>query len=46
MKQYLSNFDFAPLTCDPALFPGKEIPNIAKSDRIFLEREEEIKTSF
>ena len=35
MKKYLSNFDSTPLTCDPALFPGKNIPNIAKSDRIF-----------
>ena len=24
------------LTCDPALFPHKNIPNIAKSNRIFL----------
>ena len=35
MKQYLSNFDSDPLTCDPALFPGKNIANIAKSNRIF-----------
>ena len=35
MKQYLSNFDSTPLTFDPALFPGKNIPNIAKSNRIF-----------
>ena len=35
MKQCLSNFDSTPLTCEPpapALFPGKNIPNIAKSD--------------
>ena len=35
MKQYLSNFDSTPLTCDPVLFPGKNIPNIAKSNRFF-----------
>ena len=35
MKKYLSNFGTAPLTCDPALFPGKNIPNIAKSNGIF-----------
>ena len=35
MKKYLSNFGTAPLTCDPALFPGKNIPNIAKRNRIF-----------
>ena len=34
-KQYLSNFDSTPLTCDRALFPGKNIPNIAKLNRIF-----------
>ena len=38
MKQCLSNFDSVPLTCDPALFPGKNIPNIAKNNRIFPER--------
>ena len=35
MKQHLSNFNSATLTCDPTVFPGKIIPNIAKSDRIF-----------
>ena len=35
MKQYLSNFDSIPLTLDTALFPGKNIPNIAKINRIF-----------
>ena len=35
MKKYSSNFDSTPLTCDSSLFPGKNIPNIAKSDRIF-----------
>ena len=35
MKQYLSNFDSPSFTCDPALFSGKNIPNIAKSNRIF-----------
>ena len=35
MKQYLLNFDSTLLTCDPALFPDKIIPNIAKSNRIF-----------
>ena len=35
MKQYLSNFDSTPLTFDPALFPGKNVPSIAKSNRIF-----------
>ena len=35
MKQHLSNFDSAPLTCDPTVSSGKIIPNIAKSDRIF-----------
>ena len=38
MKKYLSNFDSNPLTCDPALFPVKNIPNIAKSNRIFPEK--------
>ena len=36
MKYYLSNFDSTPLISDPALFPGKSIPNIAKSNRFFL----------
>ena len=32
----LSNFDFNPLICDPTLFPGKNSPNIAKSNnRVF-----------
>ena len=35
MKKYLSNFDSTSLTCDPALFPGTNIPNIAKSNPIF-----------
>ena len=35
MKQFLSDFDSVPLTFDPALFPGKNIANIAKSNRIF-----------
>ena len=35
MKQVLSNFDSRPLTCDPALFPGKNSLNIGKSNRIF-----------
>ena len=35
MKQILSNFDSSPLTCDPALFPGKNSTNIAKSNHIF-----------
>ena len=35
LKQHYSNFDSTSLTCDPALFPGKNISNIAKSNRIF-----------
>ena len=35
MKQVLSNFDSRPLTCDPALLPGKNSLNIGKSNRIF-----------
>ena len=31
-----------PLICDPTLFPGKSSPNIAKSNRVFPERREEI----
>ena len=31
----MSNFDSVPLTFDPALFPDKNIANIAKSNRIF-----------
>ena len=34
-KQYLSNFNSSPLTCDSTVFPGKIIPNIAKSNRNF-----------
>ena len=30
-----SNFDSNLLICDPTQFPGKNNPNIAKSDRIF-----------
>ena len=39
MKKYLSNFDSTPSTCDPALFPGKIIPNIAKSNHTFPGKE-------
>ena len=46
MKQYLSNFDSTPLTCDPTVFPGKVTPSIAKSNRIFPGKEGEIKTLF
>ena len=35
MKQVFSNFDSSPFTCDPVLFPGKNSPSIAKSNRIF-----------
>ena len=35
----MSNFDSVPLTCDPALFPSKNIQNIAKNNRIFPKRE-------
>ena len=35
MKQNLSDFDSTPQICDPNLFPGENIPNIAKSYRIF-----------
>ena len=32
----LTNFDSNPLICDPTLFPGKNSPNIAKSNnRVF-----------
>ena len=31
----LSNCDSNPLICDPVLFPGKNSPNIAKSNRAF-----------
>ena len=47
MKWYLSNFDSTSLTCDTALFPGKNIPNIAKGNRIFSRKErEKIRPSF
>ena len=29
------NLDSTPLTCDPTLFPGKNVSNIAKANRIF-----------
>ena len=35
MKQALSNFDSDSLTCDPALFPIKNSPNMVKGNRIF-----------
>ena len=35
MKQVMSNFDSDFLTCEPALFPAKNSPNSAKSNRIF-----------
>ena len=35
MKYYLSNFDCTTLTFGSALFPDKNILNIAKSNRIF-----------
>ena len=35
MKKDVSNFDSTPLTCDPVLFPGKNIPNIARNNHIF-----------
>ena len=38
----LSNFNYNPLISDPNLFPGKNSPNIVKSDRVFPERVEEI----
>ena len=34
MKYYLSNFDITLLTCDLTLFPGKNIPKIAKPNRV------------
>ena len=40
MKYYLSNFGSIPLSCDPALFPGKNTPNIAKTNYIFPEKGE------
>ena len=33
--QILSNFDSNRLICDSTLFPGKNSPNIAKSNRVF-----------
>ena len=38
MKQYLSG-DSTTLICDPTVFPGKIIPNIAKSNGIFPGKE-------
>ena len=35
IKLCLSNFDSFSLACDPILFPGKNISNIAKSNHIF-----------
>ena len=35
MYKILTNFDSNPLIRDPTLFPGKNIPNIAKSVRVF-----------
>ena len=43
MKKHLSNFDSNPLICDPALFPGKNKTNIAKSNPIFPEKGREDK---
>ena len=34
-KKVLSNFDPSPLNCDPAQFPSKNSPDIAKGNRIF-----------
>ena len=31
----LSNFDFNHLTCDPTLFHGKNVSNVAKSSHVF-----------
>ena len=39
MKWYLPSFDITSLTCDPTVFPGKIIPNIAKNNRIFPGKE-------
>ena len=36
MKKDLPNSDSDPLTCDPALFPGKNRTNIAKSNPTLL----------
>ena len=35
-QRVLTNFDSDPLICDPTLFPGKNCPNIAKNNRVFL----------
>ena len=35
-QSVLTNFDSDPLICDPTLFPGKNCPNIAKNNRVFL----------
>ena len=43
IKLCLSNFDSFPLACDPVLFPGKNIPNIAKSNHIFPRKERQDK---
>ena len=43
MKQVWSKFDPSPLTCDPTTFTDKNSPNIAKSNRIFPEKESEDK---
>ena len=37
----LTNFDSNPLICDLTLFPGKNNPNIAKSNRVFPGKEKE-----
>ena len=39
VKQHLSNFDSTPLTCDPALCPGKNVAIIEKSNHIFSGKE-------
>ena len=38
IKQNLPNFDSTPLTCDLALFPGKNNPNIVKNNHIFYRK--------
>ena len=43
MKQHMSNFDSTPLTCDCALIPGKNIPNIETTNSIFPEKQREDK---
>ena len=37
----LIKFDSNPLICDPTLFPGKNSPNIAKSNRVFPGKKKE-----